>query len=49
MLPPSPEPGISPSGALAELQSLIPSLSPEDAAMVVSMARRLAGDPTAAA
>jgi len=46
MIPPSPEPGISPSGALAELQSLIPSLSPEDAAMVVSMARRLAGDPT---
>ena len=46
MMAPSPEPGISPSGALAELQSLIPSLSPEDAAMVVSMARRLAGDPT---
>ena len=45
MMAPSPEPGVSPSGALAELQSLIPSLSPEDAAMVVSMARRLAGDP----
>jgi transcriptional regulator with XRE-family HTH domain len=37
------EPGISSTGALAELQALIPSLSPEDAAMVVSMARRLAG------
>jgi transcriptional regulator with XRE-family HTH domain len=36
------EPGISVSGALAELQALIPSLPPEDAAMVVSMARRLA-------
>jgi transcriptional regulator with XRE-family HTH domain len=36
------EPGVSASGALAELQALIPSLSPEDAAMVVSMARRLA-------
>jgi len=45
MMAPSPEPGISPSGALAELQLLVPSLSPEDAAMVVSMARRLAGDP----
>jgi hypothetical protein len=45
MMAPSPEPGLSPSGALAELQSLIPTLSPEDAAMVVSMARRLAGDP----
>ncbi len=37
------EPGISPTGALAELQALIPSLSSEDAAMVVSMARRLSG------
>lgn len=36
------ERGVSASGALAELQALIPSLSPEDAAMVVSMARRLA-------
>jgi hypothetical protein len=42
---PDPEPRVSSSGALAELQSLIPTLSPEDAAMVVSMARRLAGDP----
>jgi transcriptional regulator with XRE-family HTH domain len=41
----APEPRVSPSGALAELQSLIPTLSPEDAAMVVSVARRLAGDP----
>ena len=40
---PSHEPGISSTGALAELQALIPSLSPEDAAMVVSMARRLSG------
>ena len=40
---PSSEPGISSTGALAELQALVPSLSPEDAAMVVSMARRLAG------
>lgn len=40
---PSSEPGISSTGALAELQVLIPSLSPEDAAMVVSMARRLSG------
>jgi transcriptional regulator with XRE-family HTH domain len=40
---PASEPGISPSGALAELQALIPSLSPEDAAMIVSMARRLSG------
>ena len=40
-MPPS-DSGISSSGALAELQALIPSLSPEDAAMVVSMARRLA-------
>jgi len=45
MFAPAPEPGISHSGALAELQSLVPSLSPEDAAMVVSMARRLAADP----
>jgi transcriptional regulator with XRE-family HTH domain len=45
MMESEPEPAISPSGALAELQSLIPTLSPEDAAMVVSMARRLAGDP----
>jgi len=36
------DPGVSVSGALAELRALIPSLSPEDAAMVVSMARRLA-------
>ncbi|MEA2023051.1 MAG: helix-turn-helix transcriptional regulator [Actinomycetota bacterium] len=42
--PPDHEPGISPTGALAELQALIPSLSSEDAAMVVSMARRLSGD-----
>ena len=40
---PSSEAGISPTGALAELQALVPSLSPEDAAMVVSVARRLAG------
>jgi len=40
---PSNESGISSTGALAELQALIPSLSPEDAAMVVSMARRLSG------
>lgn len=40
---PSSEQGISSTGALAELQALIPSLSPEDAAMVVSMARRLSG------
>jgi transcriptional regulator with XRE-family HTH domain len=40
---PSSESGISSTGALAELQALIPSLSPEDAAMVVSMARRLSG------
>ena len=40
---PENEPGISSTGALAELQALIPSLSPEDAAMVVSMARRLSG------
>jgi transcriptional regulator with XRE-family HTH domain len=40
---PDHEPGISSAGALAELQSLIPSLSSEDAAMVVSMARRLSG------
>jgi len=39
---PSSERGVSASGALAELQALIPSLSPKDAAMVVSMARRLA-------
>lgn len=39
----SSDPGISSAGALAELQALVPSLSPEDAAMVVSMARRLAG------
>ena len=40
---PDRETGISSAGALAELQALVPSLSPEDAAMVVSMARRLAG------
>ncbi len=40
---PDHEPGISSAGALAELQALIPSLSSEDAAMVVSMARRLSG------
>ena len=33
--------GMSQSGALAELRALLPSMSPEDAAMVVSMARRL--------
>jgi transcriptional regulator with XRE-family HTH domain len=33
---------ITASGALAELRSLIPTLSPEDTALVVSMARRLA-------
>ncbi|MCL1587359.1 MAG: DUF4268 domain-containing protein, partial [Actinomycetia bacterium] len=33
--------GMSQSGALAELRVLLPSMSPEDAAMVVSMARRL--------
>ena len=39
--PTDPEQGMSPSGALAELQALIPAMSPEDAAIVVSMARRL--------
>jgi len=45
MVPNTPdrEPRISSTGALAELQALIPSLSSEDAAMVVSMARRLSG------
>ena len=38
------EPGMSPSGALAELRALIPGMSPEDAAIVVSMARRLSED-----
>jgi transcriptional regulator with XRE-family HTH domain len=33
--------GMSRSGALAELRALLPNMSPEDAAMVVSMARRL--------
>ena len=33
--------GMSQSGALAELRALLPNMSPEDAAMVVSMARRL--------
>jgi transcriptional regulator with XRE-family HTH domain len=32
---------MSQSGALAELRALLPNMSPEDAAMVVSMARRL--------
>jgi transcriptional regulator with XRE-family HTH domain len=32
---------MSQSGALAELRALLPTMSPEDAAMVVSMARRL--------
>ncbi len=36
-----PDAWISPSGALAELQALLPHLSPEDAAMVVALARRL--------
>ena len=33
--------GMSQSGAMAELRALLPNMSPEDAAMVVSMARRL--------
>jgi transcriptional regulator with XRE-family HTH domain len=33
--------GMSRSGALAELRALLPNMSPEDAALVVSMARRL--------
>jgi len=33
--------GMSRSGALAELRALLPNMTPEDAAMVVSMARRL--------
>ena len=37
----SEEQWMSPPGALAELRALIPTMSPEDAAMVVSMARRL--------
>ncbi len=41
---PSVEEWISPSGALAELRALLPQLSPQDAALVVSMARRLAGE-----
>jgi transcriptional regulator with XRE-family HTH domain len=32
---------MSQSGAMAELRALLPTMSPEDAAMVVSMARRL--------
>ena len=40
-LPDGAEQWMSPSGALAELRALIPSMSPEDAAIVVSMARRL--------
>jgi transcriptional regulator with XRE-family HTH domain len=40
---PGPEQWMSPSGALEELRALIPGMSPEDAAMVVSMARRLSG------
>jgi len=35
--------GLSASGALAELRVLLQHMSPEDAAMVVSMARRLSG------
>ncbi len=35
--------GLSPSAALAELRVLLEHMSPEDAAMVVSMARRLSG------
>jgi len=39
--------GLSPSAAQAELRVLLEHLSPEDAAMVVAMARRLAGtNPT---
>ena len=38
--------GLSPSGALAELRVLLQRMSPEDAAMVVSMARRLSGQST---
>ena len=40
-----PEAWISPSGALAELGALLRHLSPEDTAMVVAMARRLAEAP----
>jgi transcriptional regulator with XRE-family HTH domain len=38
--------GLSSSGALAELRVLLQQMSPEDAAMVVSMARRLSGQST---
>jgi transcriptional regulator with XRE-family HTH domain len=38
--------GLSASGALAELRVLLKTMSPEDAAMVVSMARRLSGQAT---
>jgi transcriptional regulator with XRE-family HTH domain len=44
--PPEPEPssgGLSPPAALAELRVLLQHMSPEDSAMVVSMARRLSG------
>jgi transcriptional regulator with XRE-family HTH domain len=44
-----PEPsmgGLSSSAALAELRVLLRHMSPEDAAMVVSMARRLSGQTT---
>lgn len=36
---------ISASGALAELQAIVPTLAPEDAAVLVTMARRLAAAP----
>jgi transcriptional regulator with XRE-family HTH domain len=38
--------GLSSSAALAELRVLLRNMSPEDAAMVVSMARRLSGQTT---
>ncbi len=38
--------GLSPPAALAELRVLLERMSPEDAAMVVSMARRLSGQTT---
>jgi transcriptional regulator with XRE-family HTH domain len=41
VLSPDKETRMSQSGALAELRALLPNMSPEDAGMVVSMARRL--------
>ncbi len=36
--------GLSPSGALAELRVLVPTMSPQDAATIVALARDLAAD-----